>query len=1119
MSEVLPISCISCRRKKIKCNKMKPCNQCIKRSIPCEFPPTFRNIKIIDEEIKQSLASEEENCHVIIQEHHHHSHTFSEQLPVREGGSQDESFINLRSELDLLKNENLQLLQENLKLNQQLNRLSGQGNAEANKFEQSSHSHESGSREMSILPQISIPREGVGEGEKYYGPSSANFMIDSLKGKLPMNIEQKDTTHEHNLKQNTSASSGSDSASHYFASKKQKVMFGSADFPENSSSSSDSKLTADWERNNEDFIPQLPSRSNNLIEQSLSKKNLPMLPLALLKYDDPDISSDSDTYQDLQKLNFDIIVALVELFFEKNNYYATFISKTRVLEFLNSYNSIKDKEWENDDDLLVLYMVLLLSIQKLTPREFLELDLLPVSAASHIKKFRNYLSKNVLYHNFEKLRHNLINESLLTVQAYILCTEWHFIEHRYEECWSMMFHTCSIAYSIGLHVMGQQRSGSLGNEFSPQGKSEDVQESEYKEEDSTRYKVWYALKYLTGQICSILGRPNPVSIQVNLSVCKSMNADNSPLQLDRIKTQIMLKVGVGECIRLSNLMLIENFMMNFTVHDLLALEQKFEEEIATLEFIMNDDYTRTKETSDTGQLFYDEYTNLPVKIDRTNILMDLIVMYINKAKLFEPFIKKFENLNEYGAIVESLVKSVLKSFELLNYFIELFINQFFEKNFSQSRKNSLSNHRFGDAKKLEKLEEQNLYQEINGMIKFGRLFRVYFPFLNSFIYQAIIVVFTLLHGKFRDFVNNDPNSVLNDEFLKQIEMNLNTLLNLDNRISSRINSISKLWPANIRYLIDRVLNYIKTIYERQYDKSSQHSEKKKRKVNRGSQTEDQIIGQIPQTQSYQTAMGQFGSEQPTDLRIDTRYENPEFEYLYGFQFNDPFWLTNPENLPYYLSSPSDDDRNIYRASPTRRLQPHTTGHANSLSSGSTVGESLLSKQTGDVHPLLNVPHEQGMFSTPSLNSQPVEGYGNIWPNNSAPEISNQPSHQRTVQLQAEVQLSAQASQQGNDTMLPMTFVFGQESFTQNAIGFRPTVSTNSEQDSGVQQHQLESNQVIAQHASMQQQQEEFERQQIQQQMQSQVTSTTTLQNAPSRRQPRKRRPSGQGSGSQESPNY
>lgn len=43
-TKAFPVSCIQCRRRKIKCNRGLPCDQCIKRTIPeqCKFPQKFR---------------------------------------------------------------------------------------------------------------------------------------------------------------------------------------------------------------------------------------------------------------------------------------------------------------------------------------------------------------------------------------------------------------------------------------------------------------------------------------------------------------------------------------------------------------------------------------------------------------------------------------------------------------------------------------------------------------------------------------------------------------------------------------------------------------------------------------------------------------------------------------------------------------------------------------------------------------------------------------------------------------------------------------------------------------------------------------------------------------------
>ena len=63
MSE-LPISCFRCRRRKIKCNKRKPCNQCTKQNVPCQFPSKFRNVSYGDSPEKSGSSALDSIEHV-----------------------------------------------------------------------------------------------------------------------------------------------------------------------------------------------------------------------------------------------------------------------------------------------------------------------------------------------------------------------------------------------------------------------------------------------------------------------------------------------------------------------------------------------------------------------------------------------------------------------------------------------------------------------------------------------------------------------------------------------------------------------------------------------------------------------------------------------------------------------------------------------------------------------------------------------------------------------------------------------------------------------------------------------------------------------------------------------
>lgn len=950
MADLLPISCISCRRKKIKCNKLKPCNQCAKRRIPCQFPSTFRNIKINDEDVDSNRSDNSHTSEKLRSDENSSSSDNFYESAAHEDHDNPVNIAKLNEEIELLRNEKLVILKDNFKLNQKNHQLLSQ----IAKFTRSGAKDPDAETTKELFP---ISGETSELGEKYYGPQSSNFMIETLKKKSEL-------TDESIKKVQTSKPN-------------EFISFGD--------SSSENKYSSDLDKSNDednDISNHTNSDNPHLIQRSLLKKPLP----SLVKVD-PDVSSDSETTADLQKINLQVIYRLVELFFINNTQYKSFIEKKRVIEFLDNYDNIKDKEWENDDDLLLLLMILLLSIQRLTPREFIEMNLISYNSESIKKfgKFKEYLSNVVLYHGFEKLRHNLINESIMTIQAYILCTEWYFVEQRYEESWSMMFHTCSVAYSIGLHVMGKFRTSDTGatlvkkNDVDGAGTEDHVprvskvvkredqeddnddEDQDDKDNDISRFKVWFALKNISGQLCSVLGRPNPISIQVNSMVLKSSSGSSlAKMDLSADKTQALLKIGLSECLRLSNMMLIENFMINFTMADLLKLDAKFDKEIKLLEWFVSDEYDEDAENdqacdddvktgmkdSSGDQISYEEGTNLPLAIDRVNVLGDLMIFYINRAKLFEPFVNQFEGAEEAHVITQSLHFSIIKFLDYTIEFIQIFLDNFTEKYLSFDYK-------------------------VLSEIKFGKLFRIYYPFLNLFIYQGIIVIFTFLNYKLKAFVHHQNSSPMDgaqvtggdrdpgmtvvpqdesknidsNKFLYQLENKLNALLLFDRKVSALVHQNVRLWSTNIIYLINKNVQHINLIYEKQ----KLEKQKLEQEISEFSQHIDRV-----------------------QSRTD---DEPAIDSLLGFNLGDPFWLTNPDNLPYYLSSPSDDSTLTL---PNKKARTDSTSELPAIKKLARFEQphsGSLQQQ-----PALNHPDQTGFFGMLHLNEQLESGrFLNMWP--------------------------------------------------------------------------------------------------------------------------------------------
>ena len=155
-------------------------------------------------------------------------------------------------------------------------------------------------------------------------------------------------------------------------------------------------LNHNWEQDAETYQDQESIKSNIQIQKEFEKKTLPILPSYLLKYDDPGISVDSTTYQDISRLNFEVVVKLVEKF-SKQFILSYIYIKCSCFDFLNGYNSINDRDWENDDDLLLVYMILCLSIERLSPQDFVELNLLPDGSLNICTKYRKFLTRQVLY--------------------------------------------------------------------------------------------------------------------------------------------------------------------------------------------------------------------------------------------------------------------------------------------------------------------------------------------------------------------------------------------------------------------------------------------------------------------------------------------------------------------------------------------------------------------------------------------------------------------------------------------------------------------------------------------------------------------------------------------------
>lgn len=469
---------------------------------------------------------------------------------------------------------------------------------------------------------------------------------------------------------------------------------------------------------NEDFKEQPDVNENQLVEE-INK-------LPTLKFDF------------LQKNNFQLICCLVDAFFDGYflNFYKLFMNKQAILKFLADFNSVDKNNWDYENDLLVLIGILQLSISRLTPLAFIKLfdiDILQYSA--YIKTLHRSL-----LNQFQKLRLKLFNKSLKTIQADILLIEHYFIEEAYEDCWLIMFRACSVAYSVEIYACTLDPHPVTGASESVSGKINS------QNEHLSKLKIWYCLRIISDKISSILNRPNPITIRVH----------NFLQHYDR-SNSIWLKIGFTECIRLLNMMLIENHVIDINVMEVMTVIKKYESEIELLEKYLQD-------------------------IDNVNpgkpaILNDLIVISVNKVKLMVHFINKFKPEVCEIFVLNNIANSIIQYLQLIFKFLGVFETKMAGIDLS--------------------------YMEI------GKYFRTQLPFLNCLIHCGIVVILDFLNLQSNSFIHLTVKDKFNVPwFLVQLKAHLHRLISVDGQFNNKI------WSIDILHAINKNLDHISLIDQR-----------------------------------------------------------------------------------------------------------------------------------------------------------------------------------------------------------------------------------------------------------------------------------------------------------------
>lgn len=742
-----PISCVRCRRRKIRCNKHYPCNQCSSKGFHCEFPPKFRN-RSIDETVALRATTDS------------NTELTTSALPV--------DVQKLVEEIERLKVENERLERLNQRASNE--EISGEENCEK----------QEPANEGKSFP---IQGETSELGQKYYGPFSSNTMVESLTLMADDNL----FCEKHHQ--------------HMWSHQPKKV--------------------------NSDTDTQAPNRERG--NYDCPKKPLPWV----LEADDSDAR------------NKQVIKNLVNFFFELPKYHY-FLSEINTLQFIDAHEFTLDSDWDGDDDLLLLHMILVLLVRRLSPARYNEVGITdrPVTSAEDMYARIETLVTKRLAWGFLKLRHNLISETYLTVQSYILCAEYQFTEQRYEESWSMLFHCCAVAFAIGLHVVANMETGATSLLAGSSGNTFDIIAQDVNmssdptigpENDNlyhiSKIKTWFALRNITGHICSILGRPNPILIQLDLKVLLELNGPNDPYSNAlNSTTMIQLKSGLSECVRLLNLMLIESYIMNVSEQEVLNLDVRFKDEDKALLYFIDSVY---QSSIDGMQHQTHPVTELPLVVNKEDALSDLIILHVNRLKLLERFLSILSNTSQLS--LDLITDSVISFIDYTCEFVQTYVNK----------------------EVPEFLDEQG---KLVTKDRIDKVFLIKFPFVSAFIYQGIIVLYILLSSKTNEFIRAEST-----QFLEDVDKKVHLLLEITCSGCNFGNGSLNLWSPNICYLMKQILD---------------RKEKILRQFNEAKNSGDLTI------------------------KLEDFEVNPSLNEMFRISGEDPFWATNSDTAPFLLGNNS-----------------------------------------------------------------------------------------------------------------------------------------------------------------------------------------------------------------------
>lgn len=555
--------------------------------------------------------------------------------------------------------------------------------------------------------------------------------------------------------------------------------------------------------------------------------------------------------------NFSLICKIVTVFFQLRNYFNNFISEKEVFNFLHNYTNIKN--WSNDDDLLLLIMILVTTIRSLRRDDSLLMD----------NKINYDVLNKKLMAQFDQLKNGMKNETIKSLKLYVLACEHYYYHSQAETSWNLLFHTVSNAYSLGLHVYDKEIEISLKN--SKKNTFKVIQ-------NDPRTSLWLTINFISTVLCSVVGRPNPVSFTFQpLTNSEDINLN--------------YKIALSEISKKSTQMLIDSYRISISFADINNIDEDFEREIEVYEKLFQNtcDEQRELELQElekwkrrTKRQRTEQAKSVPDKPQNdlqtilnhqeemsTNssseseqfslldtpceTLCDLILFYSNRAKLHQPF------MSTYQTSTKILLHSVSKTIQHTINLVKILSTKIGNPNF------------------------QSIY-----------------PFFYCFLYQSFIVFYTFLHLNFENILFFYKQEIL------EIHRNLQTLFD----------KLQGYWKKNALRIINQIFQLVNK-FKDQYNSFTKNATNvaiypSLSNTNLSAFSDQSVLPydnlhqdldhgiEIPSSQqrgvttnpaSPSRMMAANSNVFQWDKGMMDKYH---IDPILGFDLNDPFFMSNPE---------------------------------------------------------------------------------------------------------------------------------------------------------------------------------------------------------------------------------